>query len=640
MAINHAYKVQKEDPSTFVFWVHASSLERFREAYQDIAERLQLPQRNDPTQNVLHLIHRWLIDERNGPWLLIIDNADDKDVLTQEADSSGDSQPLVSYIPRTGRGFILVTSRSERAAEMLVGDDALFPVSEMDESQAKDLLLAKVGSDLYDDDAALELVDALDRMPLAIVQAASFIKRRSRFGETMANYVKKFLSSKQEKKGLLDTNVVDLRRDVSASKTVLAAWQLTFNQMQRERKSAAELLFFMSFFHPQDIPAFMLRAFYDKYECGSLDMDMEILTEYAFISVLDQGRSLEMHALVQFCARTWLSSLDDLEAWRCKFIHIMAAEYPVGQLFNWKICCKLQPHVQRAIEKRPIKKDDCYRWIQLLKAAAVFYHYTRVTSEAETLFRLVVEAETELLGEKDEITLSSKTSLMTVLLAAGKMEEAEAVGRWTLDAMIQTMGEKHPDTLATQSRVVRVLSAQGKMDEAVAMSRTTLEAMRDLGDEELGDDKINIYDLLEMLWLENNPNETEMVTWNLIEAKNGSLAENRCDTLASMHDAESSLRRKEEITAMRKQSFTAKLELLGANHPVTLEMNFIVARYYWDRNRRSEGCLILRECIERRERQPGLRYPNLEKMKSKLKEWELAVEKGSPDTETSSSTLQ
>ena len=53
-------------PRPFVFWVHASTRARFEEAYQGIADRLQLQGRYDPKADVLRLVSDWLCDEANG----------------------------------------------------------------------------------------------------------------------------------------------------------------------------------------------------------------------------------------------------------------------------------------------------------------------------------------------------------------------------------------------------------------------------------------------------------------------------------------------------------------------------------------------------------------------------------------------
>ncbi|KAH8706302.1 hypothetical protein BGZ61DRAFT_505564, partial [Ilyonectria robusta] len=51
VAIHHAHEVRQASPDTWVFWVHASSRARFKEAYRNIADRLQLPGQDDPKRN-------------------------------------------------------------------------------------------------------------------------------------------------------------------------------------------------------------------------------------------------------------------------------------------------------------------------------------------------------------------------------------------------------------------------------------------------------------------------------------------------------------------------------------------------------------------------------------------------------------
>jgi hypothetical protein len=60
---------------------HASSYTRFEEGYRDIANRLKL-HGSDPKVDILQLVSQWLQDDRNGSWLLILDNTDDANMST------------------------------------------------------------------------------------------------------------------------------------------------------------------------------------------------------------------------------------------------------------------------------------------------------------------------------------------------------------------------------------------------------------------------------------------------------------------------------------------------------------------------------------------------------------------------------
>jgi hypothetical protein len=121
----------------------------------------------------------------------------------------------------------------------------------------------------YENETAASLVRALDYIPLAITQAAAFILRQwPRISSSI--YLEEFPKSENNKGSMLYKNYGGLRRDAEATNSVVLTWQITFEQIQKERRSAAKLLSFMSLFHPQEIPKWILRSYYTKrHEYGS-----------------------------------------------------------------------------------------------------------------------------------------------------------------------------------------------------------------------------------------------------------------------------------------------------------------------------------------------------------------------------------
>jgi hypothetical protein len=99
--------------------VHASNADRFKQAYRDIAARVELPGRYDPKADILQLVYDWLCDVKNGQWLMVIDNADDDDVFSSSDpdlighndDRPRRAHPLASFLPQSSNGRILITSR-------------------------------------------------------------------------------------------------------------------------------------------------------------------------------------------------------------------------------------------------------------------------------------------------------------------------------------------------------------------------------------------------------------------------------------------------------------------------------------------------------------------------------------------------
>jgi hypothetical protein len=146
------------------------------------------------------LVHDWLRGEKNRQWLLVLDNADDAGVLSAEAgdnqelradDGGGNNsntgalrQHLSRYLPPSRHGCVLVTSRTKHAAMQLVEDSDIIPIEPMDDAAAHALLHTKLGnkgkkSDSDSNNNVAELAAALDHMPLALVQAAAYIRQRA-----------------------------------------------------------------------------------------------------------------------------------------------------------------------------------------------------------------------------------------------------------------------------------------------------------------------------------------------------------------------------------------------------------------------------------------------------------------------------
>ncbi|KAH8757996.1 hypothetical protein F5883DRAFT_427983, partial [Diaporthe sp. PMI_573] len=65
----------------WVFWIHAETRARIEEDFKKVTEAVKLPGRKDPKAGILQLMEQWLCNVENGPWLLVLDNADDDKVL-------------------------------------------------------------------------------------------------------------------------------------------------------------------------------------------------------------------------------------------------------------------------------------------------------------------------------------------------------------------------------------------------------------------------------------------------------------------------------------------------------------------------------------------------------------------------------
>jgi hypothetical protein len=205
LVIEHCYRTAEQSPETWVFWAHASNTARLEQSFREIADQVKLRGRKDPHADVFKLVHDWLRDKRNGRWLLVLDNADDATVLSPTDNGSGIGlqQHLSEYLPSNKHGSVLVTSRTKRAATQVVEDSEIIPIELMHDAAAHALLRTKLGDTEEDNDSIATLATTLDHMPLALVQAAAYIRERAPRC-SVRRYLEEYQQSDSRKTSLLN----------------------------------------------------------------------------------------------------------------------------------------------------------------------------------------------------------------------------------------------------------------------------------------------------------------------------------------------------------------------------------------------------------------------------------------------------
>lgn len=306
----------------------------FEQSVRDIADRADIPGHGDKKADIFQLLRSWLRNVAHGQWVVVLDNADDVDFLLSSITARSGARAystLFECFPVCEHGSMLVTSRSSNEARRLVDDANLIAIDPMQEGEAVHLLWNKLGEDVAHT-ALTQLAKALENMPLAIIQASAYIKRRTPLC-TVEQYLVKFKKGEKSRTSLLNADLEELRRDREAKNSIILTWQISFEHVYQLRRSAADLLSLMSFFDYQGIPESLLRiespdasapelasvhalgngddnldACSETSVEDTLEDDIDTLRDYLFISVTSYGRTFEMHRLVQLAMRTWLKS--------------------------------------------------------------------------------------------------------------------------------------------------------------------------------------------------------------------------------------------------------------------------------------------------------------------------------------------
>ncbi|KAL1876696.1 hypothetical protein Plec18167_005104 [Paecilomyces lecythidis] len=524
VVIEYSYRIRKQSPETWVFWVHASNQARFEQSYWDIADRVKISGRKDPNVGIFKLVHDWLCEEKFGRWILILDNIDDARFLempppTSQSKRENDAKrPLLSYLPVTPHGSIIVTSCNKAAASRIVEDNNILTVEPMDGIQAPTLFQRTLRNPQSQEDIneaesqedINELVAALEYMPLAIVQAASYIRQRAQ-RYSVKQYLAEFQRSDRKKIDLLDRGGGELRRDREAKNSIILTWQISFDYIREIRPSAADLLSLMSFFDRQGIADYLLREPNEsrsgaegsqkmkesmqsdsdpssddesssvESDKSNFEDDIVILKNYSFISSTNSV-CFEMHRLVQLSTQKWLEAHGQLERWRAQFLKNLLREFPTRAYENWEKSQLLFPHAQSALMQNPGRPKAMIHWVALLTAAALFALEKGRLVDFKALMMKMTKTTKRTLGPKLEGTINGLWLTSSALAFQGKLEESEKICRQILTYR-NGLGDHHPDLLATMKFLGVILDRQGKYDESEQIYRQMLAVSDDLDTE-------------------------------------------------------------------------------------------------------------------------------------------------------------
>jgi hypothetical protein len=161
----------------YVFWISANSVDKLNHGLAKILDLVRHPDRNLREQDAkLTAARLWLEEPHDCDWLLVFDNVD-----------SSSLDFLRMHLPRRNtRGHILFTTRRADMAETLVtmagNPNSILSLRSMELRDSAILLLKDAGLDtgvvapsLFDH--AEGLVECVGRLPIAVVQAASYVKQ-------------------------------------------------------------------------------------------------------------------------------------------------------------------------------------------------------------------------------------------------------------------------------------------------------------------------------------------------------------------------------------------------------------------------------------------------------------------------------
>ena len=257
-----------------MWWVDASSESQLRACYREMAEMLPaaLHQLQSNESNVDYV--KATFEGFKRPWIVVYDNFDDLENFDNIED----------YIPDSSLGSILFTSRHSDSADLLANPRSSFiEVPGLEPKASQELLLGLTSRSMTEDgEAAQAIVTRLAYHPLAITQAAGFLKKRKLpLSDFEAHYQKARIEILKHTPTLSRYRKQLSDEESETVMNVFATWELSHDQLrsaQTGAKSHCTLLHLSSFLGGSYISERLFRT-YQQHGKGKLD-DCAFLSDW------------------------------------------------------------------------------------------------------------------------------------------------------------------------------------------------------------------------------------------------------------------------------------------------------------------------------------------------------------------------
>ncbi|KAI6824977.1 hypothetical protein KC332_g6204 [Hortaea werneckii] len=641
LAIEFCYRVRERSPEVWTFWIHASSAARFDADIRKLACDAEIPGWDDPKADAFGLVYSWLRNERNGKWILVLDNVDDASFLFDKRDENDkNARVRMAYLPPCAHGSTLITSRSRAAAARLADECNIVVVNRMGEAAALALLEKKLGQSPAVEDMQ-KLADALGYMPLALAQAGAYIKQRGS-SYSIGHYLTRFKKSEKSQTRLLTSGSKELRRDEEAQDSIILTWQISFDTIRATRPSAADLLSLMSMYNYQGIPENLLRtrrsgtkpsarpplgpndarSDIDESPSASDDEDLEedefrddisTLENFLFISTTFSNVAFEMHPLLQLAARVWLRSHELYQEWARKAIEQLDEALPNGDYENWGRCDELYPHVQSTLGLQLDDREASLRRATIQYKAAWFDSTRGLWSKAKELAASCHNMRRKTLGLEDKETLKAQDFYAGVLRTQGNYKAAEELYRRALEGLEKGLGKEHLFTLISVNNLAGVLQVQGDYKAAEKLHRRALEGLEKVLGKEHPDTLMSVNGLAQVLQVRGENEAAEKLHRQVLEGREKVLGKEHPYTLMSVNNLAEVLQVQGDYEATEKlhrRALEGSEKVLGKEHPDTLTSVNNLAGVLQAQRDYEAAEKLYRQALEGREKVLGKEHPN------------------------------
>lgn len=504
---------------------------------------------------------------------------------------------------------------------------------------------------------AQKIVEELGFLPLAIEQAAAYIRETSK---DMFKFVPSYRNSRKTHHARASKGIQSYYK-----KSVATTWRLSFQQIEENNSDASNLLRLLAFLNPDGI----LMEFLDSGKRGLNAELREIFTDedrvyealgelerFSLIGRQDDGANeqrITIHRLVQSVIKdempeelfstmtTALIGLCDCafppwHNWQNELLlqsrryqdQVITPLSTVQQIKSCKLADLLHrigfflreegkyqqasKLIEKAVKILSVTKGREHPDMLVAMANLGWtYHDRGLWEDAVKLKEKVLET-TKLLGEEHSDTLTAMGNLAVTYRHQGRRKDAAKLQETVLEARRRLLGEEHLDTLTAMANLARTYHDQGRWDDTAKLREKVLESGRRLLGEEHPDALKSIAYAAETYLGQGRWDDAAKLGEKVLKAMKRLLGTEHPVTFWAMTIVATTYREQgqcENAAKLEETVLEATIRILGKEHPSTLRAMAMLGCTYRDQGRLDDSIRLLESSAQVQKRIMGDQHP-------------------------------
>ena len=444
-------------------WFHADNREQIYQQYLDLikqAEGIEYP-KEMPIEEQVQRVKQWL--ERQKDCLLVFDNVEK-------------AQDLDGLLPEQGKHHILITSRN--AADLSLGSTV--DVDVMTENEAIDLVVeiaggkdkdAKLGYKEKNLDGLKDLVKTLGYLPLALAQAASYIRENPTMD--IKGYLDIYSDTKHNnQEQLLKYQTEAL--DATKHEPVWINFDINFKALEKDCPNALTTLKQASWLAPDDIPEAILFKMLEASEVSGTEKlllwseILEKIAKHSLMRIKKEQRLLSIHPLVQDILRNKQTEEERLSIFKQASANIDFASTQLKDKKNILTHAEcLYKHGQSFVAALAKQNDKKFQLLSTQpNCLGQLYLDLGLIDKALTYFNHKEQVYLSVYGAEHFETATTLVNLGVVMRQLGRFDDAKKYLEQSLRIQEKHYGTESIETATTLVNLGVVMQQLGNLKEA------------------------------------------------------------------------------------------------------------------------------------------------------------------------------